>query len=164
MIPLFRVVGMLGLTALCACSEERHPLDRHLADLRPVKVVKLPDMGWPPGTILCTMAIYQNELIDSAPLADRVNEFLKKKQFRGTEDYWSLIVVKPMPEGDAGIEQLLIKSGDYDVINDLDRIMRDAETLPPGFTPQACVPLEKARVLVTRTQRNYRKLIIFGTE
>lgn len=164
MIPLFRAVGMLGVAALCACSEERHPLDRHLADLRPVKVVTLPDMGWPPGTILCTMAIYQSELIDSAPAANRVNTFLKQKQFMGDEGHWSLIVVKPMPEGDAGIEQLLFKRGDYDVINDPNLIIRDAETPPPGFTPQACVPVDKARVLITQTQKSHRKLIIFGTE
>ena len=163
MIPLFRAAGMLALIALGACSEERHPFDRHLAQLRPVTVAALPDMGWPVGTMLCPMGLYQSEVSDSGPPAERVNAFLKQKQFLGDEGLWSLIVVKSMPEGDAGIEQLFFKRADYDVINDPQRIERDAETVPAGFAPQACVTVEQARLLVTREQRSHRKLIIFGT-
>ena len=152
MIPLLRAAGMLALMALGACSAEKHPLERHLAQLRPVTVAALPDMGWPSGTLLCPLTMYQSELSDSAPHAERVNAFLKHKQFLGDEGLWSLIVVIPMPEGDAGIEQLIFKRADYDVINDPQRIARDAQTLPAGFVPQTCVSVEQARVLVTREQ------------
>ncbi|WP_425254266.1 hypothetical protein ACPJXG_11155 [Janthinobacterium sp. NFX145] len=162
MMPLFRAAGMLALMALGACSEEKHPLDRHLAQLHPVTVAALPDMGWPPGTMLCPMGIYQSELIDPVPHAERVNAFLKQKKFLGDEGLWSLIVVTPVSEGDAGIEQLLFKRGDYDVINDPQIIARDAETVPAGFAPQTCVTVEQARVLVTRAQGTHRKLVIFG--
>jgi hypothetical protein len=80
---LLRAVGMFGLAALCACSEQRHPLERHLSQLRPVTVATLPDMGWPAGTVLCPLTPYQDELPDSEPLAQRVNTFLKQKQFKG---------------------------------------------------------------------------------
>ena len=163
MISLLRAVGMLALMALGACSEERHPFERHLAQLRPDTVTALPDMGWPAGTLLCPMGLYQSELSDSAPHADRVNLFLKQKQFLGDEDHWSLIVVKPLPQGDAGIEQLFFKRADYDVINDPQRIARDVQTVPPGLAPQACVTVEQARVLVTREPGSHRKLLIFGT-
>ena len=163
MMPLFRAAGMLALMALGACSEERHPFDRHLAQLRPDTVTALPDMGWPAGTLLCPMGLYQSELSDSAPPADRVNAFLKQKQFLGEEGRWSLIVVKPLPQGDAGIEQLFFKRADYDVINDPQRIARDVQTVPAGFAPQDCVTVEQARVLLTREPGSHRKLIIFGT-
>ena len=163
MISLLRAVGMLALMALGACSEERHPFERHLAQLRPDTVTALPDMGWPAGTLLCPLTLYQNELPGSAPPADRVNAFLKQKQFLGDEGRWSLIVVKPLPQGDAGIEQLFFKRADYDVINDPQRIARDVQTVPPGFAPQDCVTVEQARVLLTREPGSHRKLIIFGT-
>ena len=163
MMPLFRAAGMLALMALGACSEERHPFDRHLAQLRPDTVAALPDMGWPAGTLLCPMGLYQSELSDSAPHADRVNLFLKQKQFLGEEGRWSLIVVKPLPQADAGIEQLFFKRADYELINEPQRIARDVQTVPPGFAPQACVTVERARVLVTREPGSHRKLIIFGT-
>lgn len=162
MMPLFRAAGMLTLMALGACSAEKHPFDRHLAQLRPVTVAALSHMGWAPGTMLCPMGIYQSELSDSAPQADRVNAFLRHKKFLGDEGLWSLIVVKPMSEGAAGIEQLLFKRGDYDVITDPQLIARDAETLPAGFAPHACVTVEQARLLVTRAQGSHRKRIIFG--
>ena len=162
MTPLFYAAGMLALMALGACSEERHPLDRHLGQLRPETVAALPDMGWPPGTLLCSLTMYQSELPGSAPPADRVNAFLKQKQFLGDEGLWSLIVVKPMPEGDAGIEQLLFKRADYDVINEPQMLKRDGGTLATGLVPQTCVSVERARVLVTRPQRSDRTLIVFG--
>ena len=163
MMPLLRAAGMLALMALGACSAGKHPLDRHLAQLRPDTVAALPDMGWPAGTLLCPLTLYQNELPGSAPPADRVNAFLKQKQFLGDEGRWSLIVVKPLPQGDAGIEQLFFKRADYDVINDPQRIARDVQTVPPGFAPQDCVNVEQARVLLTREPGSHRKLIIFGT-
>ena len=163
MTPLLRVAGMLALMALGACSAEKHPFDRHLAQLRPDTLTALPDMGWPAGTLLCPMGLYESELSDSAPHADRVNAFLKQKKFLGEEGRWSLIVVTPMSEGDAGIEQLFFKRADYDVINDPQRIARDVPTVPPGFAPQDCVTVEQARVLVTREPGSHRKLIIFGT-
>ena len=165
MMPLLRAVGMLALMALSACSAQQHPLERHLAQLRPVTIAALPDMGWPAGTVLCPLGLYQSELSDSAPQADRVNAFLKQKQFLGDEGHWSLIVVKPQPAENAGggIEQLFFKRADYDVINDPQRIGRDVEKVPAGFAPQTCVTVEQARVLVTREQRAHRKLIIFGT-
>ena len=163
MTPLLRVAGMLALMALGACSAEKHPFDRHLAQLRPDTVTALPDMGWPAGTLLCPMGLYESELSDSAPHADRVNAFLKQKKFLGEEGRWSLIVVTPMSEGDAGIEQLLFKRADYDVITEPQRIAQVAGTVPPGFVPQACVSMEQARVLVMREPGSQRKLVIFGT-
>ena len=163
MMPLLRAAGMLVLMVLGACSVEKHPFDRHLAPLRPDTVAALPDMGWPAGTLLCPLTLYQNELPGSAPPADRVNAFLKQKQFLGDEGRWSLIVVKPLPQGEAGIEQLFFKRADYDVINDPQRIARDVQTVPPGFAPQDCVTVEQARVLLTREPGSHRKLIIFGT-
>ena len=163
MISLLRAVGMLALMALGACSAERHPFERHLAQLHPDMVTALPDMGWPAGTLLCPMGLYQSELSDSAPHADRVNLFLKQKQFLGDEGRWSLIVVKPQPQGDAGIVQLFFKRADYDMINDTQRIALDVQTVPPGFAPQDCVTVEQARVLVTREPGSHRKLIILGT-
>jgi hypothetical protein len=164
MIPFYRAVGVLGLATLCACSEERHPLDRHLAQLHPETVATLPDMGWPSGTMLCPLTIYQSQLNGSAPPADRVNAFLVQKKFLGDEDHWSLIIVKPAPAGDAGIEQLTFKRAGYDVINDAGMLKRDAETMPAGFALKTCVPVEQARVLVTRQQKSNRTLIVFGTE
>ena len=165
MRPLLRAVGMLALTALGACSAERHPFDRHLAQLRPDTVAALPDMGWPPGTVLCPLTMYQSELPGSAPPADRVNAFLKQKQFLGDEGHWSLIVVKPQPAENAGahIEQLFFQRAEYDVINEPEMLRRDGGTLPTGFVPQTCVPVERARVLVTRPQGSDRTLIVFGT-
>ena len=122
MMPLLRAAGMLALMVLGACSAEKHPFDRHLAQLRPDTLTALPDMGWPAGTLLCPMGLYESELSDSAPHADRVNAFLKQKKFLGEEGRWSLIVVTPMSEGDAGIEQLLFKRADYDVITEPQRI------------------------------------------
>lgn len=164
MIPLFRAVGMLGLAALCACSEERHPLDRHLAELRPVTVATLSGLDWPAGTMLCPLTNYQDQLPGSEPPADRVNAFLKKKKFVGDEGHWSLVAVKPTPAGDAGIEQLVFQRGDYDVVNEPQRLSDAAETLPATFTLQTCVPVERARVLVTRAQSTHRTLISFGME
>lgn len=168
MIHLLRAAGMLGLMVLGACSEQQHPLERHLSQLRPVTVATLPRLDWPTGTVLCPLAPYQSELPASEPLAQRVNAFLKQKQFKGDEGHWSLIAVKPTPNGDAGIEQpieqLSFKRADFDVINDAAMLERDAETVPAGFALTTCVPVEHARVLVTRLKRSNRTLIIFGRQ
>ena len=163
MIPLVRAAVLLALLALGACAEQRHPLDGYLAQLRPDAPSALPGMAWPAGTLLCPLAPYQNELHGAAPLADRVNAFLKQKRFQGDEGHWSLVVVKPVPAGDAGIEQLVFKRGDYDVINDPQLMRRDALAMPAGFAQQACVSVEQARVLATRTPGSGRKVIVFGS-
>lgn len=165
MTPLFRAFGMLALAALCACAEERHPLDLYLEQLRPDTVATLPDMGWPPGTLLCPMTPYQSELRGVEPPADRVNAFLARKKFRGEEGLWSLMVVSPATDGDAGIEYLLFKRAkNFDVINDPELLARDAGTPPAGFTMKTCVPVEQARVLAVREQRSHRILVVFGTQ
>ncbi|MGK5014760.1 hypothetical protein [Janthinobacterium sp. HLS12-2] len=163
MKAVFRAAGMLALMALGACSEEWHPLDRHLAQLRPDAVAALPDMAWPAGTLLCPLTMYQSQLPSSEPLAESVNAFLAQKQFVGDEGHWSLIVVKPAPAGNDSIEQLTFKRNGFDVINEPSMLKLDAVTVPKGFALKTCVPLERARVLVTRLQRTDRTLIIFGT-
>ena len=162
MMPLLRIARMLAWMPLAACSPAPHPFDRYLDQLPADTVAALPEMAWPPGTVLCPLALYQSAPGEAAPPADRVNAFLKQKQFLGGED-WSLIVVKPAPAGNAGIEQLFFKRADYDVINDPQLIVRAAQTVPPGFVPRACVRVEQARVLVTRVPGSQRKHIIFGT-
>lgn len=165
MTPLFRAFGMFALAALCACAEERHLLDRHLEQLRPDTVATLPEMGWPSGTLLCPMTLYQSELHGVEPPADRVNAFLARKKFLGEEGRWSLMVVRPATDGDAGIEHLLFKRAkNFDVINDPELLARDAGTPPAGFTMKTCVPVEQARVLAVREQRSHRILIVFGTQ
>lgn len=164
MTPLFRAFGMLALTALCACAEERHPIDFYLQQLRPGTVSTLPDMGWSSGTLLCPMTMYQSQLHGSEPPADRVNAFLTQKKFLGDEGHWLLMVVKPAPAGDAGIEHLMFKRANFDVINEAETLKRDAETMTADFTMQTCVPVEKARVLAAPQQRSNRTLIVFGTQ
>jgi hypothetical protein len=164
MIALFRAVGVLALAALGACADERHPLDRHLSQLRPVTVATPAGPDWPAGTLLCPLTLYQSELPASGPAAERVNAFLKRKQFAGDEFHWSLVAVKPDSAADDGIEQLLFKRGDYDVVNEPSILEEIAETLPAAFTPQVCVPVERARVLVARARSTHRTLISFGTE
>ncbi len=163
MIPLCRAASLLALLVLAACAEQRHPLDGYLAQLRLDTPSALPGMDWPAGTLLCPLAPYQSELRGAAPSAERVNAFLKQKRFHGDEGHWSLVVVKPAPAGDAGIEQLVFKRGDYDVINDPQLLRRDAQAVPAGFAQQACVSVELARVLATRTPGSGRKVIVFGS-
>ena len=135
MTPLFRACGVLALTALCACAEERHPLDLHLAQLRPDTVSTLPALGWPSGTLLCPMTPYQSELRGSEPPADRVNAFLARKKFLGEEGRWSLMVVKPATDGDAGIEHLMFKNAkNFDIINDPEVLARNAEVVARART------------------------------
>lgn len=164
MIPEFRVAGLLLLLALGACGQSRHPIEQQLSGLRPVAIAPLKGMDWPAGTLLCPMTLYQSELPATAPVAERVNAFLKRKKFLGAEEHWTLVVVKPDTVGDDGIEHLFFKRGKYDVINSAEVLRKTAETLPAGFTPSECVPAERARVLVTRTRGMSRTLISFGTE
>jgi hypothetical protein len=165
MTPLFRAFSVLALTVLCACAEKRHPLDLHLEQLRPGTVSTLPDLGWSSGTLLCPMTAYQSALHGSVPPAERVNAFLARKKFLGEEGRWSLMVVKPATDGDAGIEHLMIKRAkNFDVINEPEMLVRDAGTAPAGFTMKTCVPVEQARILAIPEQRSHRMLIVFGTQ
>lgn len=162
-LPL-RPVGLFATAALLACTGTQHPIDRHLSQLRPVAVAPIEGLTWPAGTLLCPLTPYQSALPSAAPIAQRVNDYLKRKRFQGDETHWSLIVVKVAPAGDDGIEQLVFNRGNYDVVNELQILKTAAETLPAGFSLQVCVPTERARVLVTRAQATHRTLIIFGTE
>ena len=165
MTDLFRAFGMLSLAVLCACAEKRHPLDLHLDQLRPNTVSALPELGWPAGTLLCPMTVYQSELHGAQPPADSVNAFLARKKFLGEEGRWSLMVVKPATQGDAGIEHLMIRRAKkFDVINEPEMLARDAGAVPAGFAMKTCVPVEQARILVLPEQGSHRKLIVFGTQ
>lgn len=151
-----RTGALLTLTLLAACTQAQHPMDRHLSQLRPVTVAPLAGLDEPAGTLVCPMTPYQSSLPATAPEAARVNAYLAGKHFLGDENHWSLIVVKAAP---AGIEQLVFKRGDYDVVTEPQHV----DTAAPGFTLQVCVPVEQARVMVTRAQSSGRTLIRFGT-
>lgn len=152
----------LSIMALGACAPAPHPLDRQLSQLRPGAIVPVVELGWPAGTLLCPLTPYQSVLPDAAPVAQRVNAFLKRKRFVGDEAHWSLVVVKPGTAGDDGIEHLVFKRGNYDVVTDAERVTKAAALLPAAFTLQACVPVEDARVLVAGG-RAQRTSISFGT-
>lgn len=164
MIPTYRVVGMLLLTTLIACAEKRHPIDEQLLQLRPVTIASLTGLAWPAGTLLCPLTPYMSLLPDTAPEAARVNAFLKRKQFKGADNHWSLVVVKPTPVGDDAIEQLIFKNAGYEVVTSARVLKQSADEVPAGFTLQACVPVEHARVLVTRGAVSHQTFISFGTE
>ena len=164
MNPEFRVIGLLLPLALGACGQSPHPIDQQLSGLRPVTVAPLKGMDWPAGTLLCPMTLYQSELYATAPVAERVNAFLKRKKFVGEEGRWTLIVVEPDTVGDDGIEHLFFKRGNYDVISSAEVLRKTAETVPAAFAPDECVPAERARVLATRSRGIARTLISFGTE
>jgi hypothetical protein len=155
-------VIVLGLLMLGACAQEQHPLDRQLSQLRPDAVVLLAGLDWPAGTLLCPMTPYQSTLSAEGPVAKRVNGYLKRTQFTGDEHHWSLVVVKPAQAGDDGIEHLRFKRGTYDVVTDERRVAEAVKAQSRTFTQQACVPVEQARVLVTR-DRSQRNLVSFGT-
>jgi len=162
MTKSFRTIGILALLALGACAQDRHPIDRQLSQLRPDAVVPLVGLEWPAGTLLCPLTPYQDRVPDSAFAAARVNDFLKRKQFVGDEGHWSLVVIKPAPAGDDGIEHLIFKRGNYDVVTEEKLVAEAAKAQSRTFTQQACVPVELARVLVTRDQ-SQRNLVSFGT-
>lgn len=151
------------LATLAACSPAKHPIDQQLSQLRPVTIAALTGLDWPAGSLLCPLTPYQDSLPPGGGAdGERVNAFLKRKQFKGEDGQWSLVIVKPSPAGDAGIEQLLFKQGGYDVINE-GTLLKRAETVPANFRRQICVPVEHARVLVTRTPSDPRPMISFGT-
>lgn len=155
-------VIVLGLLMLGACAQEQHPLDRQLSQLRPDAVVLLAGLDWPAGTLLCPMTPYQSTLSAEGPVAKRVNGYLKRTQFTGDEDHWSLVVVKPAQAGDDGIEHLRFKRGAYDVVTEPARVAEAVKAQAAAFTLQDCVPVEQARVLVAR-DRSQRTFISFGT-
>lgn len=164
MIPIFRATSLLLLVAITACSNAQHPLDRQLSQLKPIAIVPLEGLDWPTGTLLCPLTPYENALPGSSSTAQRVNAFLEKKQFKGDEGHWSLVVVKPTPAGEAGIEQLVFKRGTYDVVTSSAQLSTGAESVPATFELKECVEVKEARVLVTRGRASNRKLISFGTE
>lgn len=163
---LLRAAGMLVPAALGACTmEERHPVDRQLSGLRPATVTPLAaGADWPAGTLLCPMTPYQDSLPASAPEAERVNAYLKRKQFQGDEGHWSLVVIKPGAAGDQNIGQLVFKRGNYDVVTGEQRLGDASAAVPASFRLQACVPVEYARVLAVRPHPSARPLVVFGTE
>jgi hypothetical protein len=164
MIKLFRATGVLVLVAIGACSDTRHPLDRQLSQLQPVGILPLDGLEWPSGTSLCPLTPYENSLAGDSSTAQRVNAFLKKKEFKGDEGHWSLVVVKAGSVGEQGIEQLIFKRGDYDVISSSAQLAKAAESVPAAFELKECVEVKEARVLVTRSRASNRKLISFGSE
>lgn len=163
MIPTFRA-ALLVLAALGGCTQAQHPIDRHLSQLRPVTVAPLPDLNWPAGTLLCPLTPYQSQLSNDDSRAQGINTFLKRTAILRDEGHWSLVVVKPATAGTKGIEHLLFKRGNYDVITSPSQLQQAAETLPERFVPRTCVPVEHARVLVARARSTHRTLIMFGTE
>lgn len=163
MILKFRAIGVLMLMALGACADAQHPIDQQLSRLKPVVMAPLVSLNWPAGTLLCPLTPYESVLSGTSPTTQRVNAFLEKKRFSGDEGHWSLVVIKPAPAGDAGIEQLVFKRGSYDVVTSGQRLGEIAESVPVTFEIQQCVEVNQARVLVTRGA-SARKLISFGTE
>ena len=164
MIPKCRVAAWFLLLALVACGEQPHPIEQQLSALRPVTVAPLKGLGWPAGTLLCPLGIYESRLSDSAPVAGRVNAFLARKEVVGDEGQWMMVVVKPGTMGDDGLERLIFKRGKYQVITSEAELRKRAESLPAGFTPRVCLPVESARVLATRARSSTDILISFGTD
>lgn len=158
-----RVAAMFMLTALAACTEQRHPIDLQLSRLRPVTIAPLTGLAWPAGTMLCPLGIYQSRLEGPSPVTERVNAFLTREKFLGDEGYWSLVVVKPAPAGDAGIEQFIFERDDYEVVTWPQVVSGSAVQIPAGFKGQTCVAVEHARVLVTHGMLHL-SVISFGTE
>lgn len=155
-----RAFSVIFLIAISACSDARHPLDEQLSQLKPTAVVALQGLEWPAGTILCPLTPYQSTLPGDSSTAQRVNAYLEKKRFEGDEGHWSLVIVKPAPAGDAGIEQLVFKRGKYDVVTSPAQL----NTVSAAFKLKECVDVKEARVLVTQSGASQRTLISFGTE
>lgn len=164
MVPISRAISVLLLMALGACANAQHPLDRQLSQAQPVTVVPLQGLAWPTGTLLCPLTPYQSALPGESVIAQRINAFLQKRQFKGDEGHWSLVVVKPAPAGEAGIEQLVFKRDNYDVVTSAQQLSEGAESVPAAFKIKECVDVQAARILVTRGAASHRKMISFGTE
>ncbi|MYN30282.1 hypothetical protein [Duganella levis] len=154
-------LSLLLLVVAGAPAHAQHPLERQLAQLKPIAILPLEGLEWPAGTLLCPLTPYQNALPGASTTAQRVNAFLEKKQFRGDEGHWSLVVVKPAP---AGIEQLLFKRNKYDVVTSPEQLSKAADSVPATFEPKECVEVQEARILVTRSRASHRTLISFGAE
>lgn len=155
---------ILALALLGACSAPRHPLDAHLSRLRPVTVSALPDLGWPAGTLLCPMTPYQSAPVGDGPAEQRAKDYLARRGFTGDESHWSLVVIKPTPTGDAGMEHLVFRRIDYDV--QMGSQMAEGLEQPAGALRMdaACIRVEQIRVLATRRANGDRPLLFFGTE
>lgn len=150
-------LSLFFLVAASAYANAQHPLERQLAQLKPIAVVPLERLGWPAGTFLCPLTPYQSTLPGASTTAQRVNAFLGEKRFHGGEGHWSLVVVKPEE-----IEQLVFKRDKYDVITSSAQLRAAAESVPAAFTVKECVEVQEAHVLVTRAGASQRKLISFG--
>ena len=164
MIPILRATSLLLLVATVACSDTQHPLDRQLSQLTPPAIVRPSGLDSPAGTLVCPLTFYQSTLSGGSSAAERVNAFLAKKQFKGTEGQWSLVIVKPAPAGEAGIEHLVFKRDKYDVVTSSAQLVKEADVVPEAFELKECVEVKEARVLVSRARVSNRKLISFGTE
>lgn len=164
MIPIIRATSLVLLVATVACSNTQHPLDRQLSQLKPIAIVRPSGLDLPTGTFLCPLSFYESTLSGGSSAAQRVNAFLEKKQFRGTEGQWSLIIVKPAPADEAGIEHLIFRRDKYDVVTSSAELVKEADAVPAAFEVKECVEVKEARVLVTRDRVSNRKLISFGTE
>jgi hypothetical protein len=151
--------SLFFLMAASAYANAQHPLERQLAELKPIAVVPLERLEWPAGTLLCPLTPYQSALPGASTTAQRVNTFLENKRFQGDEGHWSLVVVKPEE-----IEQLVFKRDKYDVVTSSAQLRAAAESVPAAFTVKECVEVQEARILVTRAGASHRKLISFGTE
>ncbi|MYN42914.1 hypothetical protein GTP55_26580 [Duganella sp. FT109W] len=154
-------LSLILLLVAGAPAHAQHPLERQVAQLKPIAIVPLKELEWPAGTLLCPLTPYQHALPGASTTAQRVNAFLEKQQFRGDEGHWSLVVVKPAP---AGIEQLVFKRHNYDVVTSSEQLSAAADSVPATFEPKECVEVQKARLLVTRGRASHRTLISFGSE
>lgn len=151
--------GALLLVGIGGCSDVRHPLDRQLAQIKPVTVTALQGLDWPTGTLLCPLSPYQSALRGDSDVAQRVNAFLQKSQFQGDEGHWSLVVVKPGAE----IEQLIFERGKYDVVTSLRPPDEATQLVIDTFTLKECVAVQQVRILATSGGALNRPQISFGT-
>jgi ferredoxin-like protein FixX len=152
-------LSLLLLVATATSAHAQHPLERQLAQLKPIAVVPLVGLAWPSGTLLCPLTPYQSALPGASSTAQRVNAFLEKKRFQGDEGHWSLVVVKP-----DGIEQLVFKRGKYDVVASSAQLSKAADSVTATFELKECVEVQEARVLATRSGASNRTLLHFGVE
>nr|GEU28358.1 ornithine carbamoyltransferase, chloroplastic [Tanacetum cinerariifolium] len=137
MMAAMRFAVMLSLTSVIAYAYAQHPLDQQLAQLTPPALVPLQGTGWPAGTLLCPLTPYESAVPGNSKVARRVNAVLEKNRFRGDEGHWSLIVIQPATTGDAGIEQLVFKRRNYDVVRSSSGLRGATTSVPAGFMPKA---------------------------
>lgn len=156
--------ALLALTALAACSDAMHPIEAQLALLRPESITPIADLAYPAGTLLCPMTPYQNSVAGSAPQAQRINAFMGRQNYLGDDGIWSLVTVRPGTTGDDGIEHLVFRRSEYDVINAPAELKKLVEKVPANFEVLACVPVQHASVLATRSRATERKIVSFGRQ